>query len=281
MHHQFNTKNLGQLKYFLGLEISHSKIGISLCQRNYCLNLLFDSWILGSKHASTDTNPSIKLFHDDFPPHMDIPGYIRSIRSLLNLTTTGSDITFITQQISRFLKSHPLLISMLAQECSNTWNKVLLNFSPRDSSLLLIGFSDADWAGCIETRRSNLGKYFFLGKSLISWRTKKQVIVSRSFSEAEYRTLVVNTCDLQWLVYLLAYLKTSPTKPPTFYCDNLSVIHIAGNPVFHERIKHLEIYCFLVREKFQNGLFKLLTISSKAQVVDFSTKPLLSKLGTN
>lgn len=148
---------------------------------------------------------------------------------------------------------------------------------PRDSSLHLIGFSDADWAWCIETRRSNLGKYFFLGKSLISWRTKKQVTGSRSFSEDEYRALVADTCDLQWLVYLLAYLKTSPTKPPTFYCDNLSVIHIAVNPVFHERVKHLENYCFLVREKFQNGLFKLLTISSKAQVADFSTKSLISK----
>lgn len=120
MHHQFNIKNLGQLKYFLGLEVSHSKIGISLCQRNYCLNLLFDSGFLGSKHASTPTDPSIKLFHDNIPPHMDIPGYIRSIRSLLNLTTTNYDITFITKQLSRFLKSHPLLISMLPQEYSNT-----------------------------------------------------------------------------------------------------------------------------------------------------------------
>jgi hypothetical protein len=148
-------------------------------------------------------------------------------------------------------------------------------FFPRDSSLCISGFSDADWAGCVDTRRSISGQCFFLGKSLISWRTKKQLTISRSSSEAEYRALAAATCELQWIVYLLADLHVTCTKTPVLYCDNLSAIHIAANPVFHEWTKHLEIDCHIVREKLQTGLMKLLPVSSQNQIADFFTKPLL------
>jgi hypothetical protein len=99
--------------------------------------------------------------------------------------------------------------------------------------------------------------------------------VSRSSSEAEYRALAAATCELQWLLYLLKDLHVSCVKTPVLYCDSLSAIHIAANPVFHERTKHLEIDCHLVREKLQAGLMKLLPVSSQNQIADFFTKPLL------
>jgi ATP sulfurylase len=122
---------------------------------------------------------------------------------------------------------------------------------------------------------------------LISWRTKKQVTVSRSSSEAEYRALALATCELQRLIYLLQDLKISCTRLPVLFCDNQSALHIATNPVFHERTKHLEIDCHIVREKLQSGILKLLPVSSQDQVADFFTKALhpqpftllLSKLG--
>jgi hypothetical protein len=114
-------------------------------------------------------------------------------------------------------------------------------FFPRDSGLHLIGYSDADWAGCKDTRRSISGQCFFLGKSLISGRTKKQLTISRSSSEVEYRALGAATCELQWLTYLLIDLRVTTIQQYVLYCDNLSAIHIAANPVFHERTKHLEI----------------------------------------
>jgi hypothetical protein len=89
--------------------------------------------------------------------------------------------------------------------------------------------------------------------------------VSRSSSEAEYRSLSLAACELQWLSYLLADLHITCVRGPMLYCDNQSAIHIASNPVFHERTKHLEIDCHFVRDKLHSGVFRLLPISTKVQ----------------
>jgi len=119
------------------------------------------------------------------------------------------------------------------------------------------------------------GQCFFLGNSLISWRTKKQLTVSRSSSKAEYQALAVATCELQWLLYLLKDLHITCAKQPVLYCDNQSALHIAANPVFHKRTKHLDIDCHIMREKLQAQVMKLLPVSSTDQLANFLTKSLL------
>jgi len=123
------------------------------------------------------------------------------IGRLIYLTNTRPDITFATQQLSQFLTSptekHFIAATRILRYLKKCPGQGL--FFPRQSSLFLSGFSDADWAGCLDSRRSISGQCFFLGKSLISWRTKKQLTVSRSSSEAEYRALGAATCELQWL----------------------------------------------------------------------------------
>jgi len=110
---------------------------------------------------------------------------------------------------------------------------------------------------------------------LISWGTKKQLSVSKSSSKAEYRALAADSCELQWILYVLKDLQLTCSRVPVIYCDNQSALHIAVNPVFHERTKNLEIDCHIVREKLQANILKLLPVSSKDQLADFFTKALL------
>lgn len=142
----------------------------------------------------------------------------------------------------------------------------------------LQGYTDSNWAGCPDSRHSISGYCFFIGDSLIAWRSKKQTTVARSSSEAEYKALAFATCELQWIQFLLDDLKIVHSKQPVLYCDNKSALHIAANPVFHERTKHLEIDCHVVCDKVNNGLMKLLPMPSANQVAYLFTKALLPQV---
>ncbi|KAK2375797.1 putative mitochondrial protein [Trifolium repens] len=272
----FKIKNLGQLKYFFGLEVAHSKQGITVSQRKYCLDMLKDSGFLGSKPASTPLDTSIKLHSTAGSPYSDISSYRRLVGRLLYLNTTRPDIAFATQQLSQFMHApttvHYTAACRVLRYLKNNPGQGL--FFSRESEMQLTGYSDADWAGCMDTRKSISGYCFFIGKSLISWRAKKQATVSRSSSEAEYKALSSAICELQWLLYLLADLRVTLARTPTLYCDNQSALHIASNPVFHERTKHLDIDCHLVREKVLKGVLKLLPVSTNDQMADFLSKAL-------
>lgn len=148
-----------------------------------------------------------------------------------------------------------------------------LRFSPA-SALVLEGFSDADWAGCVDDMRSTGGHCVFLGGNLVVWNAKKQDVVSRSSTESEYRSVANLTTDVIWLQSVFKELGIQLLHIPKLWCDNSGAVALAANPVFHSRTKHVEVDIHFIREKISAKQIEIGYVPAVDQVADIFTKPL-------
>jgi hypothetical protein len=142
----------------------------------------------------------------------------------------------------------------------------------------ITAYSDADWAGCPDTRRSTSRFCIFFGNSLVSWSSKRQNTVSQSSAEAEYRAIANAVSECSWLRHLLAELRCKVPSATVAFCDNISSVYMSRNPVHHRRTKHIELDIHFVREKVAIGELRVTHVPSVRQLADVFTKGLPSAL---
>ena len=274
LQESFHMKNLGNLTYFLGLEVHRDSSGIFLHQHKYTQDLIQLAGLQESSSIDTPLEVNVKYHADEGEPLSDPLLYRQLVGSLNYLTTTQPDLSFAVQQVSQFMHSprhlHMAVVRRIIRYLKGTSSRGL--FFSAGSSLQLAGYSDADWAGCPNTRRSITGWCMFLGSSLISWKSKKQDRVSKSSTESEYRAMSAACSEITWLRGLLAELSFPQSNPTSLHADNTSAIQIATNPVYHERTKHIEVDCHYIREAVDTQLLSFPHVPTTLQVADLFTK---------
>ena len=284
----FEVKDLGKLRYFLGMEIARSRQGISVSQRKYTLDLLEETGMLGCKASSTPVELGNKdrIFKGE---PVDRTKYQQLVGKLIYLSHTRPDIAFAVSLVSQYMhnpcQGHLDAVYRILKYLKQAPGKGLLFKKSGDRRIE--AFTDADWAGSVDDRKSTSGYCTQVWGNLVTWRSKKQNVVARSSAEAEYRAMAHGVCEVIWLKRLFEELNIKFNGPIQLQCDNQSAISIAHNPVQHDRTKHVEVDRHFIKEKIEDKIITINYIPTGQQLADVFTKGLsekqftilLSKLG--
>lgn len=258
LHKQFALKDLGPLKYFLRIQISTlSNGGLHLSQRKYITDLLIRANMQNAKGMKTPMTSGLKLMSYRSTPIHNVQLCRSIVGALQYITITRPELAYSVNRVCQFmqnpLESHWIAVKRILRYLNGTLDTGLVLKPCQSSSLCLQGYCDADWASDIDDRRSTSGYCVFPGQNLISWQSKKQHTVSRSSTEAEYRSLAQVVAEISWISSLLDKLKSPPSRIPIIWCDNLSTVHLSANLVLHARTKHIKLDLYFVREKVAQG----------------------------
>ncbi|KAL3733972.1 hypothetical protein ACJRO7_023338 [Eucalyptus globulus] len=203
------------------------------------------------------------------------------IGALQYLNITRPDLGFAVNKLSQFMHK-PTTTHWTAAKRLLRYLKGTLFHGLHlrcDTRPMLHAYTDADWAGNIDDRTSTSGFVIYIGANPISWSSRKQQSVAWSSTEAEYRAIAMASAELIWVKSLLQELGIHMDTAPSLYCDNIGATYVCANPIFHSRMKHIEIDYHFVRELVKASKMRVSHISTHDQLADILTKP-LSRLRT-
>ncbi|GAU44223.1 hypothetical protein TSUD_399870 [Trifolium subterraneum] len=251
-HEHLNCK----MRFFLGVEVKQLDCGIFINQQNPIV-------------------PGNKLTKDESGKLVDATSFRQMTGCLMYLLASEPDLTFSVCLIARYME-RPTELHLAAAKRVLRYLKGSLDFGilyKRNCELRLEGWSDSDYAGDVDDRKSTSGYVFMLGSSPISWSSKKQPIVTLSTTEAEYVSVASCACQAIWLRRILDHLLQTQ-ECTTIHCDNSSSIKLSKNHVMHGRCKHIDVRYHFLRDLTKEGVVKLIYCSTQDQVADIMTKAL-------
>ena len=276
MMKEYEMTDLGTMRYFLGIQVQQSDEGIFISQGKYAENLLKKFNMLKSKPMDTPMAINLKLTSNDGAPKFDASIYKSVVGSLIYLTNTRPDIVHAVSVVSRFMSDpsnhHFAAVKRILRYIQGTKGYGIRYTQEKKAHL--VGYTDSDWAGAIDDRKSTSGHVFFLGSKVISWSSKKQSTVALSTTEAEYISATSTACEAVWIRRILADLRQEQNTPTKLYCDNMSTIAMTKNPVFHSRSKHIELRHHFIRKLVEDGEIELKFCGTDEQIADVFTKAL-------
>ena len=247
-----------------------------MTQQKYINDLLEETKHTQCRVSSTPIEVNHRLTLDDKDPRIEIASYQKLIGKLLYLSHTRPDICYTVNVLSQFMhsprNSHFQAANRVLRYLKGTPG---LGISYRKTGKIdLVLYTDSDFAGSRVDCRSTTGYCTFLGGNLVTWRSKKQSLISKSSTEAEFRAMSKGIDEVMWIRNLLDELKISYIKPIDIRCDNKSAICIAHDPVYHDRMKHVNIDRFYIQDHLEQGILKTEYVSSEDQCADIFTKGL-------
>ena len=278
---RFEMKDLGNINFCLGINITQSKNRneIWMDQKTFIKDLLVKYELQNAKVVSTPVDLNVKLVKDDgFSKKVDPSRYQSMVGSLLYVAiATRPDIAHAVAVVSKFssypTEAHLTAVKRIFRYLKGTVD-LSLKYEKSEMENDLIGYSDADWAGDLDSRRSTTGNIFILSNGAVSWSSKHQPTESLSTAEAEYVALSSAAQEAIWLRRLLAELWLKEINPTVIREDNQGAIAIANNPVSHARTKHIDIKYHFIRDAVINKTIVLEYCRTEDMIADILTKAL-------
>ncbi|KAI3672724.1 hypothetical protein L6452_38821 [Arctium lappa] len=222
---EFEMKDLGRLKYFLGIEVLRSKQGIFICQKKYVLDLLAETGMIDCKPVDTPMMVNQKLYMEEEAELADKGRYQRIVGKLIYLSHTRPDIAYAVGVVSQFMHqpqiSHMEAVLRIIRYLKGTPGHGVL--FKANGHLETQVYTDADWAGDKGNRRSTSGYFTLVGGNLVTWRSKKQKVVALSSAEAEFRGIARGLAEALWIRKLLSEIGYHSTQTNKIMCDNEAV----------------------------------------------------------